>query len=63
MASVEGKRGTPRPRPPFPAERGLWGCPTLINKNASVTLAYANLGTIATIKNQQGIYLSGQIGF
>ena len=34
-----------------------------INKNASVTLAYANLGTIATIKNQQGIYLSGQIGF
>jgi bidirectional [NiFe] hydrogenase diaphorase subunit len=31
MASVEGRRGTPRPRPPFPAERGLWGCPTLIN--------------------------------
>ncbi len=31
MPSVEGKRGTPRPRPPFPAESGLWGCPTLIN--------------------------------
>lgn len=31
IASVEGKRGTPRPRPPFPAEKGLWGCPTLIN--------------------------------
>ncbi len=31
MASVEGKRGSPRPRPPFPAESGLWGCPTLIN--------------------------------
>jgi len=31
MASVEGKRGTPRPRPPFPAESGLWACPTLIN--------------------------------
>ncbi len=31
MASVEGKRGTPRPRPPFPAESGLWGHPTLIN--------------------------------
>jgi bidirectional [NiFe] hydrogenase diaphorase subunit len=31
MASVEGKRGTPRPRPPFPAESGLFGCPTLIN--------------------------------
>lgn len=31
MASIEGKRGVPRPRPPFPAESGLWGCPTLIN--------------------------------
>lgn len=31
MASVEGKRGTPRPRPPFPAESGLWNSPTLIN--------------------------------
>jgi bidirectional [NiFe] hydrogenase diaphorase subunit len=31
MASVEGLRGTPRPRPPFPAESGLWGQPTLIN--------------------------------
>lgn len=31
MASVEGRRGTPRPRPPFPAESGLWECPTLIN--------------------------------
>jgi bidirectional [NiFe] hydrogenase diaphorase subunit len=31
MASVEGGRGQPRPRPPFPAEKGLWGNPTLIN--------------------------------
>ena len=31
MASVEGKRGAPRPRPPFPAESGLWASPTLIN--------------------------------
>jgi len=31
MASIEGQRGTPRPRPPYPAEHGLWGCPTLIN--------------------------------
>lgn len=31
MASIEGKRGTPRPRPPYPAEYGLWGAPTLIN--------------------------------
>lgn len=31
IASVEGKRGTPRPRPPYPAQEGLWGAPTLIN--------------------------------
>ncbi len=31
IASIEGKRGQPRPRPPYPAERGLWGRSTLIN--------------------------------
>jgi len=31
MASIEGKRGMPRLRPPYPAEKGLWGKPTLIN--------------------------------
>ncbi len=31
IASVEGRRGTPRPRPPYPAVSGLWGLPTLIN--------------------------------
>ncbi len=31
MASIEGRRGLPRPRPPYPAEQGLFGCPTLIN--------------------------------
>ncbi len=31
MASIEGKRGEPRPRPPFPATSGLWGKPTNIN--------------------------------
>jgi len=29
--SIEGQRGVPRPRPPYPAESGLWGYPTLIN--------------------------------
>ena len=45
MASVEGKRGTPRPRPPFPAESGLFGCPTLINNVetfANVPAIYRN---------------------
>jgi NADH-quinone oxidoreductase subunit F len=31
LSSIEGKRGTPRLRPPYPSERGLWGRPTLIN--------------------------------
>ncbi|OGV61874.1 MAG: NADH dehydrogenase [Lentisphaerae bacterium RIFOXYB12_FULL_65_16] len=31
IASLEGRRGMPRPRPPFPAQRGLLGCPTTIN--------------------------------
>ena len=31
MASIEGRRGLPRPRPPYPAQEGLWDCPTLIN--------------------------------
>lgn len=31
MTSIEGKRGEPRPRPPFPAEKGLFGKPTILN--------------------------------
>ena len=42
MASIEGKRGNPRPRPPFPAESGLWRQPTLINNVET----YANVPTI-----------------
>jgi bidirectional [NiFe] hydrogenase diaphorase subunit len=42
IASIEGKRGQPRPRPPYPAESGLWGKPTLIN-NAET---FANIAAI-----------------
>jgi bidirectional [NiFe] hydrogenase diaphorase subunit len=31
LASIQGQRGTPRIRPPYPAQAGLWGAPTLIN--------------------------------
>ena len=31
IASIEGKRGMPKPRPPYPVESGLWGKPTIIN--------------------------------
>ncbi len=43
MASIEGRRGQPRPRPPFPAESGLWGHPTLINNVET----FANIPPIA----------------
>jgi bidirectional [NiFe] hydrogenase diaphorase subunit len=39
MASIEGKRGSPHPRPPYPAESGLWGSPTLLNNVET----YANI--------------------
>ncbi len=42
MASIEGKRGEPRPRPPFPAQKGLWDCPTLLNNVET----YANIAPI-----------------
>ncbi|HEX3000701.1 MAG TPA: NADH-quinone oxidoreductase subunit NuoF [Armatimonadota bacterium] len=55
LASVEGKRGIPRPRPPFPAVSGLWGKPTLINNVESLASIsqiinhggewFANIGT------------------
>jgi NADH-quinone oxidoreductase subunit F len=44
FASIEGKRGMPRLRPPFPAEKGLWGKPT--NNNNVET--YANIAWIIT---------------
>ena len=42
IASIEGQRGMPRPRPPFPAQKGLWGKPTL-NNNVET---YANVPEI-----------------
>jgi NADH:ubiquinone oxidoreductase subunit F (NADH-binding)/NADH:ubiquinone oxidoreductase subunit E/NAD-dependent dihydropyrimidine dehydrogenase PreA subunit len=38
IASIEGQRGMPRVRPPYPAERGLWDCPTLINNTETFSL-------------------------
>jgi len=42
MASIEGRRGMPRPRPPFPANAGLWGKPTNIN-NVETLAALASI--------------------
>ena len=55
LNSIEGQRGMPRPRPPFPAVKGLWGKPTIINNVESLACipfilregasAFANYGT------------------
>ncbi len=48
IASLHGRRVMPRPRPPFPAVSGLWGCPTVINNVetlASVGLIFQNGAT------------------
>lgn len=42
MRSIEGKRGNPRPKPPFPAKAGLWEKPTVLNNVET----YANIGQI-----------------
>jgi NADH-quinone oxidoreductase subunit F len=36
LESLEGKRGNPRMKPPFPAVKGLWGCPTVVNNVESI---------------------------
>ncbi|MGN6367731.1 MAG: NADH-quinone oxidoreductase subunit NuoF [Phycisphaerae bacterium] len=51
LTSIEGKRGIPRPRPPFPANYGLFGKPTLINNVET----YAN---IAPIVNRGGAWFA-----
>jgi len=70
IASVEGKRGMPRLRPPFPAEAGLWGKPTVINNVETLALvpwiirhgaeAFAALGTRSS-KGTKVFALAGKI--
>lgn len=50
--SIEGKRGEPRPRPPFPAQKGLWGKPSLLNNVET----YTNIAAI--IDHGAGWYTS-----
>jgi NADH:ubiquinone oxidoreductase subunit F (NADH-binding)/(2Fe-2S) ferredoxin/NAD-dependent dihydropyrimidine dehydrogenase PreA subunit len=70
LASIEGKRGMPSPRPPFPAVKGLWGRPTVINNvetlaNVPVILLkgglwFSKIGT-ATSKGTKVFALTGKI--
>jgi NADH-quinone oxidoreductase subunit F len=70
IKSIQGERGMPRLRPPFPAESGLWGKPTLINNVETLALLpwvvrhgaekFAAIGT-ATSKGTKVFALAGKI--
>ncbi|KPJ59311.1 MAG: NADH dehydrogenase [Latescibacteria bacterium DG_63] len=70
LHSLEGRLGEPRPRPPYPAEKGLWGQPTCINNvetwaNVPVIISrgakwYSNIGT-KTSKGTKVFSLVGKI--
>ncbi len=70
IASIEGRRGMPRLRPPYPAESGLWGRPTLINNVETYAVvpwiirngpqAFARLGTTSS-KGTKVFALAGKI--
>jgi NADH-quinone oxidoreductase subunit F len=70
IESIEGKRGMPRIRPPFPAHKGLWGVPTLVNNVETYSLvpwimrngasAFAAIGTEKS-KGTKVFALAGKI--
>jgi NADH-quinone oxidoreductase subunit F/NAD(P)H dehydrogenase (quinone)/NADP-reducing hydrogenase subunit HndC len=70
MRSIEGKRGMPRPRPPFPAHKGLWEKPTILNNVETLANVgqiilkggawYASVGT-ETSKGTKVFALSGDV--
>ena len=70
IASIEGRRGEPRPRPPYPAQSGLWGKPTLINNVETFANVrhiilkgadwFSSLGT-QTSKGTKVFALAGQV--
>ena len=70
LQSIEGNRGMPRPRPPFPAVKGLWGRPTVINNvetlaNIPVIINkgadwFSKIGT-ATTKGTKVFALTGKV--
>jgi NADH-quinone oxidoreductase subunit F len=70
IAAIEGGRGTPRVRPPYPAEKGLWGQPTLVNNVETFTLVpwiilhgaepFSSLGTHGS-KGTKSFALAGKV--
>lgn len=70
LNSIQGQRGMPRPRPPFPAVKGLWDCPTIVNNVETLAVVpyilrngakvFATLGTAGS-KGTKVFALGGKI--
>ncbi len=70
LNSIQGQRGMPRPRPPFPAVKGLWDCPTIVNNVETLSVVpyilrnsakvFATLGTAGS-KGTKVFALGGKI--
>ncbi len=70
LASIEGLRGMPRPRPPYPSQAGLWGKPTVVNNVETLANVpnlisngsewYSSIGT-ASSKGTKVFALSGKV--
>ncbi len=71
LNSIEGKRGEPRVKPPFPTQSGLWDCPTLINNVETLAMIpfiskyggqwFKNLGTSKQTDGLRLFCVSGQV--
>ena len=72
ISAIEGKRGVPRIRPPYPSQEGLWGEPTLVNNVETYSLtpwiftygyeAFADLGTVGS-KGTKTFALAGKVKY
>ena len=70
LNSIQGQRGMPRPRPPFPAVKGLWDCPTIVNNVETLSVipyimrngadSFASFGTSGS-KGTKVFALGGKI--
>jgi (2Fe-2S) ferredoxin len=59
LQSIEGKRGMPQPRPPFPAVKGLWGKPTVINNVETWAISLSSLPRGATGSARLELLIAG----
>ena len=60
IESLEGKRGNPRIKPPFPAVKGLWDCPTVVN-NVETSQQLFRLLMMGVMNMQRSVWVNQQV--